>query len=379
MMTPNEFVTPDPAAALFAPRSRFGRYSLLSRLGESRLGYVYLARLSTIAGFEKHVVLKVLHPALARDERTARLFLTEAHDAGKVQHANVCEVRDVGEAEGTYYIVYEHLTGVPLSTVIRRIRRTRDGRDLRLVAALAEQACEGLHAAHEQGVLHKDLTPERLFVTAEGVVKLLGLGVPAQDEMIKRTGPGTLSFGYSSPEQIRGERVTRRSNVFSLGAIFFELTSGRRLFARDTEYLLARAVTEEPIPQISEIRQTVPESFNAALKQALERDAASRFPTARALGESIGQSVRPLGGALYAAAIAEELERLCSDEIFARVAPLRIAAEDAEHRTERLVTAEEPILPTARGPSQKWRRYGVPALIFVASFLGALLTWLAIR
>ena len=379
-MTPDEHVTPDPGAALFVPKSRFGRYSLLGRLGESRLGYVYLARLSTIAGFEKHLVLKILHPTLARDERTARLFLTEAHDAGKVQHANVCEVRDVGEAEGTYYIVYEHLTGVPLTSVIRRIRRFRDGRDLRLAAALAEQACEGLHAAHEQGVIHKDLSPERLFVTAEGVVKVLGLGSPAQEEMIRRTGPGTIRFGYASPEQIRGERITRRSNVFSMGAILYELMTGQRLFARDTEYLLARAITEEPIPSASDARPALPELMNAALRAALQRDPGTRMVSARALGESCGNAVRPLGGALYAAAVADEVDKLCSDEIFARVAPLRRAAEAAEHRTERLDTTEEPI-PSARPERlrQRFTRLGVPALIFFGTFLAALLTWLAIR
>jgi eukaryotic-like serine/threonine-protein kinase len=376
-MTPDEQLTLDPAAALFVPKSRFGRYALLSRLGESRLGYVYLARLSTIAGFEKHVVLKILHPALARDDRTARLFLTEAHDAGKVQHANVCEVRDVGQAEGTYYIVYEQLTGVPLTSVIRRIRRARDGRDLRLAAAIAEQACEGLHAAHEQGVIHKDLSPERLFVTAEGVIKVLGLGTPAQDEMIRRTGPGTIRFGYASPEQIRGEKINRRSNVFSMGAILFELMTGRRLFARDTEYLLARAITEEPIPEAAKARPAMPEGVSSSLRQALQRDPGERLPTARALGEALGQAVRPLGGPLYAAAVAEELERLCADEIFARVAPLRRAAEAEEHRTERLATAEEKIVSSAM--RERWRRLGVPAMIFLASFLGALLTWLAVR
>src|SRR4030095_3009630 len=147
-MNHEETSQPDPAASTPArplgSRARFGRYTLLARLGESRLGDVFVARLATIAGFEKHLVLKILHPSLAADERMTRLFLAEAHAAGKVQHANACEVRDVGQAEGTYYIVYEAVRGVPLSSGIRRIRRTRDGRDLRLVMALAEQACEGL-------------------------------------------------------------------------------------------------------------------------------------------------------------------------------------------------------------------------------------------
>jgi serine/threonine-protein kinase len=312
------------------------------------------------------------------------MFLAEAHAAGRVQHANVCEVRDVGQAEDTYYIVFEHLVGVPLSTVIRRIRRSRDGQDLRLAVALAEQACEGLHAAHEQGVIHKDLTPDRLFVTAEGVVKVLGLGSPAQDEMIRRTGPGTMRFGYASPEQIRGDRLTRRSNVFSLGAILFELVTGRRLFARDTEYLLARAITEEPVPEAADARPALLEGVNAALGLALRRDPAERFATARALGETLSLAVRALGGALHGAATAEEMERMCADEIFARVAPLRRFAEAEEHRTERAVTMEERPAPAPPPRVVAWRRgqwtrIAVPVLIFVASFLGALLTWLAIK
>ena len=371
-------LTPPPST--FVAKGRFGRYTLLWRLGESRLGEVFVARLATIAGFEKQLVLKILHPALVEDARMTRLFLAEAHAAGKVQHANVCEVRDVGQAEGTYFIVYEHLVGVPLSSVMRRIRRTRDGRDLRLVTALAVQACEGLHAAHDQGVIHKDLNPERLFVTAEGVVKILGLGVPARDEMIRRTGPGTVRFGYSSPEEVRGEPISRRSNVFSLGTILFELITGRRLFARDSEYLLCRAITEDPIPEAAKARSGLPEGMNAALREALARDGEERLPSARALGEALGEAVRPLGGPLHGAAVAEDVDRLCGDEIFSRVAPLRRLAEaerrEDERRTER-ITDEEPIVTWRR--DDLLRRATTPILIFLATFGGVLLTWLALR
>jgi serine/threonine-protein kinase len=370
-------------APLFNPRASFGRYSLLALLGETQLGPLFLARLSTIAGFEKHVVLKVLHPSLARDERMTRLFLAEAHAAGRVQHANVCEVRDVGETDGTYFIVYEHLVGVPLSSVTRRLRRSRDGSDLRLTVAMAEQACEGLHAAHEQGVIHKDLSPTRLFVTAEGMVKVFALGAPSPDEMIGNTGPGELRYGYASPEQIHGDRVTRAGNVFSLGVNLFELITGRRLFARHSEYELCRAITSEPIPAASSVRPGIPPVVSDVLARALERDPARRLPTTRALGEALGEAIRPLGGPLYAAAIAEHIEATCLDEIDARVAPLRRAAELADEasqeRSEVLRTQEEPVVRHRLWRRRALRRWRAPLLIFFCTFGAVISTWLALR
>src|SRR6185503_18003981 len=171
--------------------------------------------------------------------------------------------------------------------------------DFRIIGGLVVQACEGLHHAHELrdadghllNVVHRDVSPPNIMLCADGLVKLLDFGIAKA-----RTGTVKGKNAYMSPEQILGKPLDRRSDVFALGCVMYELIAVKRLFHRDSDFLTFKAITEEPIPDIRERRPDLPPGMRAALLQAMARDPNGRFDTAQAFANAIRNSVATLGG-----------------------------------------------------------------------------------
>ena len=179
---------------------------------------IFLARLLSDGGFEKLVCIKRILPHLAKDPQFVAMFLDEARVVARISHPNVCQVFELGEIDGQYYIAMEYLAGVPLS-VFRRADYYPIAADPRLVAAFGVQACDGLHHAHqlkgpngqELGVVHRDISAQNLFVTIDGIVKVLDFGIAKVQDQPVRTSTGAVkgTYAYMAPEQLRGEQ--RRS------------------------------------------------------------------------------------------------------------------------------------------------------------------------
>src|SRR4051812_7865173 len=201
--------------------TRFGKYSLVARLATGGMAEIFLARLQGVAGFEKLVCIKRILPHLARDKQFVAMFLDEARIAARISHPNVCQVFELGEIEGSYYIAMEYLEGVPLGC-FRRRAALGVLPDPRLVAGIAIQACEALHHAHQlkntdgsvMEVVHRDVSPQNVFVTVDGIVKVLDFGIAKAQGAHAKTGTGAIkgTSAYMSPEQLRGERVDRRTD-----------------------------------------------------------------------------------------------------------------------------------------------------------------------
>ena len=293
----------------------FGKYSLIAKLATGGMGEIFLARLSGMAGFEKLVVIKRLLPHLAEDSHFVTMLLDEARIAARLSHPNVCQVYDLGEVDGQYYIAMEYLEGVPISQMLERARGQDDLLDLRMASALLAQSCEGLHHAHELkdkqgvdiGLVHRDVSPSNLFLTTTGVVKVLDFGVAKSQDALARTHTGALKgkYAYMSPEQVLTHPVDRRSDIFSLGIVLFELLTARRLFWRDSEYKMFQAIAEDDIPSVNMFRPEVPEAITRVVECALSRDPGARYPHAKALAEDLARAVAPLGGFLSSASIAD--------------------------------------------------------------------------
>jgi serine/threonine-protein kinase len=314
--------------------ARFGKYAPITRLATGGMAEVFLARLDGAAGFQKHVALKLVLPELADDEQFVTMFLEEARLAAQVSHPNVVQIFELGQEQSQYFIAMEYLDGVPLTAVMKALAHEPNPADLRMVVGLLAQACEGLHHAHELKrpdgraveLVHRDVSPPNLFVTVDGVLKVLDFGIAKARDASVRTRSGLVKgkYPYMAPEQLRGESLDRRVDVFALGVLAFELISGRRLFRRETDYLVFKAITEDAIPSLASARPETPPPLCAAVDRALARDRADRFPTARALGEALLASV---GGAPSSAALAEWVQRL----VAAAVAP-PIGASAGGHR-----------------------------------------------
>jgi Protein kinase domain/PEGA domain len=321
---------------------------------------IYLARpqSTSVAGEKDVMVLKRILPHLAEDEHFVQMFRDEADLASKLVHKNVCHVLSFGQFGGTWFIAMEYLHGVPLSRMMTRLSKSGKQLDYRVVAAIITQACEGLHAAHEArdtngnllGVVHRDVSPPNIMVTGDGLVKLLDFGIAKARGANSRTRTGTVKGknAYMSPEQILGKPLDRRSDVFALAVVMYEMLAIRRLFHRDSDFLTFKAITEEPIPDIRDRRADIPAGMRAALTQAMARDPAGRFDTAQAFGNAIKSSVATIGGVASPQELARLLFADFSDEMASRDEILK-AADDPAAAPVSILTAP-PRVPQATPP-----------------------------
>ncbi|MBA3542512.1 MAG: serine/threonine protein kinase, partial [Deltaproteobacteria bacterium] len=253
-----------PAGTLVPRDARdFGEYELIAKLATGGMAEIFLARPST-PGHRELLVLKRILPHLAEDDHFVTMFRDEADLASKLVHRNICHVMGFGEFAGTWFIAMEYLHGVPLSRMMTKLSKAGKMLDVRLVAGIIVQACEGLHAAHEArgpdgqllAVVHRDVSPPNMMVCGDGTVKLLDFGIAKARGANSRTRTGTVKGknAYMSPEQILGKPLDRRSDIFALAVVMYEMLAIRRLFHRDSDFLTFKAITEEPIPDIRERR-----------------------------------------------------------------------------------------------------------------------------
>ena len=271
---------------LLSSGDRLGRYRVDGPLGAGGMGEVYRA-FDTRLGRE--VAIKVLSARRANDPDRVQRFEQEARVAASLSHANVLALHDAGSQDGIDYAVFELLEG-------RTLRAQLEGGPLPVskVVGYGVQICEGLAAVHARGIVHRDLKPENVFVTRSGQVKILdfglaklgprGLGFLAGGSDARTpTEPGLLvgTCGYMAPEQARGRPADARSDIFSMGALLYEMLSGRRAFDGQTPAdTLAALLTQDP-PEISDIARPVPRPLERVVRRCLERNPEERFQSAR--------------------------------------------------------------------------------------------------
>jgi len=310
-----------PPTPVKLAQGRVGRYELCFHLAAGGMATVYLARLEGPDGFEKLVAVKTIHPHLAEDRRFVDMFLDEARIASRISHGNVCQTFDYGEAGGTWYIAMEYLVGECFATVYNRLLKhralVRDPRSRATLLAMFAAACEGLHAAHELrdsknaplGIVHRDVSHHNVFVTYDGSVKVVDFGIATAADRLHRTATGEVKgkFAYMSPEQARGERVDRTTDVWALGVMIWEFLTGRRLFGRKNESATVLALATEAVRPPSYLEPSIPPELDAVVLRALDRDPARRWPSARELGLALiaasGEKRGSIGGPEIAALV----------------------------------------------------------------------------
>ncbi|MBZ0236793.1 MAG: serine/threonine protein kinase, partial [Deltaproteobacteria bacterium] len=319
------------SAGASAPRDRaLGEYQLLAKLATGGMAEIFLARKAGGAdrSFDEVVVVKRILPHLADDEHFVTMFRDEANLASQLVHPNVCRVHKLGQADGVWFIVMEYLHGVALSRMLSRMSKQRQFLDVRAVAGLIEQACSGLHHAHQAkspdglalGVVHRDVSPPNILITTSGEVKLLDFGIAKARGASSKTRTGTVKGknAYMSPEQILGKPLDRRSDVFALGAVMYELLAVKRLFHRESDFLTFKAITEEPLPDIRDRRPDLPPAMVAVLTRALAREPSGRFTTCAEMAEAVRAAIAPLGGAATPQELALIVGRDFADELAAK-------------------------------------------------------------
>jgi eukaryotic-like serine/threonine-protein kinase len=292
-----------------APHS-FGRYRIRGVLGEGGMGRLYVAEQTGIEGFAKIVALKCILPHLADSLPFRNLFLNEARIAARLEHPNIVATYELGEVDGTYFMALEYLPGEDLAAVMARCRPP-GGMPIEVAALLVQQSANGLHYAHQMHdgegraacLVHRDVNPSNIFITYHGMVKLLDFGVVKAAST--RTSPGIFKgkYAYSAPEQLKGESVDHRTDVFSLGIVLWECLTGRRLFDSPTDAGTIDAVRSLVIVPPGQIRSDVPGDLGAITMRALVRDRDGRYQSAHDLSEALDhflgdQRLRPTSNSL---------------------------------------------------------------------------------
>lgn len=276
-----------------------GPYTVRSKIGSGGMAEVYAAIDPRRVGLHRLVALKRLRPHLVDREEHLESFAEEARIASRVHHPNVCQVVDFGLHGGQPYLVMEHLCGANLEHLRHHLGPDGDHRERRvaLIAEIIASACEGLHALHELrgpdglplDAVHRDISPDNLFVTCAGLVKICDLGIVKANRRRRATTPGTVKgkLAYIAPEALDGEELDRRADVWAVGVVAWELLTGLRLFRRRTEGETISALADRAIERPDTIASDVPAPVADVIMFALRRDRDQRFRTTRAFGRAL--------------------------------------------------------------------------------------------
>ncbi len=331
-----------------------GKYTLIASLAEGGMAKVYLGLMAGPAGFNKLLVIKVLNrdDAAHRDEDNLQLFWDEARLAARVIHPNVVHTYEVGEIDGRYFLAMEYLDGQAYRTL--QIRMQKDGlppcEELRIIAETAR----GLHYAHELkgfkgeplGVVHRDVSPQNVFITYDGQVKLLDFGIAKSDDSGHKTQVGVIKgkLDYIAPEQLSGDKVDARADIFSLGAMLWEALSGRRFAGgravAEVKKVHARVTGGEP--KLRVIAPDVPEELVRIVDRAIALDPQQRWADAGAMADALDAYIVSTGHRPGAKALSEAMNRLFADE---RRIMHKLIEQQIEANAEHPVSATTGILP----------------------------------
>jgi serine/threonine-protein kinase len=302
--------------------SRVGRYELYGAMARGGMATVHFGRLCGAEGFVKMVAIKRLHPEYARDPEFVRSFKHEARLTSRIRHPNVVSTLDVLAEDGQMFVVMEYIDGESLSTLLRsglkvgeestrvsgqsgetpprsRNRNARNARPpipLPVACAIVRDVLHGLHAAHEAkderarplDIVHRDVSPQNVLVGVDGSARVLDFGIAKAADDAQNTQQGTIKgkVAYMSPEQIFGEDLDRRCDIYAAGVILWELLTGSRLFGGQGRHALGRALSE-PVDPPGLLCNAVPEDLDDVVMRALERDRESRFATAMEMATAL--------------------------------------------------------------------------------------------
>ncbi len=314
-----------------------GRYRVVDEIGIGGMASVHLARMDGPGGFQKWVAIKRIHPHLVEDDAFVQMFLDEARVAASISHPNVAAVFDLGKHEDTYWIAMEYLHGEPLREVMRRTEELGTAMPPEIACRVIADAAEGLHAAHELlgkngeklGLVHRDVTPHNLFLTYDGVTRVVDFGIAKFASRMSHTRAGTLKgkLAYMSPEQVHGEGIDRRTDIFALGVVLWELTTGQRLFRMENDLDTLAKVQECNVPRPSTIIRGYPVDLEKIVMKALAKNRGERFRTAREFSRALQSLLMRRGLFIASDEVAAYMASVFQDRIQKREAHLRWAAE----------------------------------------------------
>ena len=300
---------------------QLGKYQVIRRLGRGGMAEVYLAKAAGPMGFEKTLVLKRIHPHLMEEQPFIEMFLSEARLAAQLNHANVVQIFDFGEEDGSYFIAMEHIDGPSLYTLIKQASAQGTPIPFTLCAKILSFACEGLAYAHELtdsstgtplGLIHRDISPDNILLSRNGGVKVVDFGIAKVASQGNRTQTGVVKgkVAYMSPEQLLGKPLDLRADVFALGVVLYKLVTGEHPFEGESDVTLIQSILQEPMVEVRKHRQDVPKELERIVKKALAKERAQRYQNCRELQADLERFLLKCGETVGPAQIAGWVRKL---------------------------------------------------------------------
>jgi serine/threonine-protein kinase len=277
----------------------YGSYQLIKRLATGGMAQIYLARRRGAAGFEKLLVVKRILPHLAENDDFIKMFLDEARIAARLNHPNIVQIYDLGAQDDSFFIAMEYIHGEDVRRVWKRSVELEQPLPVPLACRIIVEAAAGLDHAHKAmdggrplNIVHRDVSPENIFVAFDGTVKVLDFGIAKANNLPTgetRSGELRGKLSYMSPEQCLGKPVDCRSDIFSLGVTLYEWLTGFKLFTGESEIAVMRNITDGKIYTPSYFKADIPGPVEAILMKALERDRERRYQTAAQMQHAIDE------------------------------------------------------------------------------------------
>jgi serine/threonine-protein kinase len=284
--------------------TRIDRYELIAPIATGGMGSVWLARVRRSADFERFFAVKTVLPQYAADPGFRKMFMDETRIASAISHANVASILDVGEQDGTLYMIMEYVEGDSLNVLMMEREGNGQKVEPRVALRIVADACAGLHAVHEARdragkpleIVHRDLSPHNILISTHGQPKLVDFGVArARDRLADTTSSGTLKgkVRYMSPEYAAGESIDRRSDLWGIGAVLYRLLEGRCPVDADNNYAVLRMLLNKDPPE--PMSPAVPAPLAAVVMRCLELDPANRYSTAEEVHRALEKAMVDLG------------------------------------------------------------------------------------
>jgi hypothetical protein len=303
----------------------FGKYYLLERINVGGMAEVFKAKTFGVEGFERLLAVKRILPNIAEDEEFIAMFIDEAKIAVQLQHANIAQIFDLGKVEDSFFIALEHVHGKDLRSIFDRLRGKGDVMPIQQACHIMMQVCEGLDYAHnkrdaqgrELHLVHRDISPQNVLIGYEGEVKLIDFGIAKAAGKASKTQAGILKgkFGYMSPEQVRGLPIDRRSDIFSVGIVLYELLTNERLFVGESDFSTLEKVRNVEIMPPSSYNKKIPQELERIVLKVLAKDPEDRYQNAIDLHDDLQSFLHKIGEFYSRKDLAAWMKKMFSVEI----------------------------------------------------------------
>ncbi len=322
----------------FQTGTTLGRYEIVKQLAVGGMAEIYLARVRATAGFEKLVVLKRISPPVADDQEFVQMFLDEARLAATLRHPNIADVFDIGTEDGCYYFAMEFIHGQDARSVRLEAKEHHRLIPLEVSLGIVSGTAYALAYAHAKegpngplGIVHRDISPTNILISYDGAVKLVDFGIARADSGIsEKTHMLESKVPYMSPEQCRGHALDRRSDIFSLGTVFYELTCGEHPFDRRSEHATVEMIATGPLRRPTEHVPGYPPALEQIVMRMLAREPAARYQTADDVLADLERFVSNAGMMMSERVVAKYMRELFAAELSeGERDPVTVRGEDA--------------------------------------------------